>query len=83
MTDQEGGVGTDSISGVPERDLLEAARRDEEGASETVVDIIEAGRLLDEFEECDFEKEELRVSLDADRVRITELCRNEPVNKIQ
>ena len=42
----------------------------------------EAARLFDEVEEPEFE-EELYASLDADMVRIKELCRNEPVRKIR
>jgi hypothetical protein len=72
----------DSISAVPDRDLLEAAWRDEEGTRDPLVHKSEAGRLFDAFEERDFE-EEPSVSLDADRARIMELCRNGPVNKIR
>jgi hypothetical protein len=80
VTDWEWWVAMDSISAVPDRDLLKAAKWDEEGASDPVVDTREAGRLFDEFEERDFEKGPW-VSLDADNVRITELCRDERVNK--
>ena len=56
VTDQERGVGIDSISAVLDLDLLEAAWRDEEGASDPVVDTRETGRFFDEFEERELEE---------------------------
>jgi len=50
VMDQERGVVMDSISAVPGRDLLEAARWDVEGASDPVVDTGEARRLFDDLE---------------------------------
>ena len=47
----------DSISAVPDLDLLGMARRDEDGASDPVVDTREAGRLFDELEERELEEE--------------------------
>ena len=81
VADQERGVGMDSISAVPDLDLLEAACRDEEGARDALVDTREPGRLFDEFEER--ELEELYANLDADRARSIELCKDEPVNKVR
>ena len=57
VTDQERGVGIDSISAVPDRDLPKSAWREEGGASDPAVDTREAGRLFDELEAREFEEE--------------------------
>ena len=57
VTDQARGVAMDSISAVPDLDLLYAAWREEEGASDPALDARETGRLFDELDAREFEEE--------------------------